>query len=266
MRMQPTEFVIDGGVVRVWRGGEGPPLLLLHGGMTDARSHWAPIWDQLTARFTVNAPDWPGFGGSQPLMRPTYPHLIAWLERLSAALGGQPLTIVGNSFGGALARLYGAAHPNHVERLILLNGGGLMPLSAAARLILASPYGAWTMARRARAGMGAKTVERMFAHPEAMDPAFLAAAAASGEIYPILRHCLSGPQPKLAWPHHPTLILWGEADRHVPLATGEALAAEVPHAVFRPVPEAGHLPQVERPEVIARAILSFADNGGVSLP
>jgi pimeloyl-ACP methyl ester carboxylesterase len=260
--MQAEDLTLDGRRVRLWRGGDGPALLLLHGGMTDAESHWDRIWDRLTPHFTVIAPDWPGFGGSQPLRRPTYPRLVAWMDRLRSALGVERMSLAGNSFGGTLGRLYAIEHPDRVERLMALNGGGLIPrLPLVPRLILASPLGARDMARRAKAGMGRAALARMMADVDAYDPQAVARFAASGEIFPVLRHCLTGPAPQGGWADVPTLLLWGEADRHVPVAAGQALAAEAPHLVLRTIAGAGHFPQLEQPQATTDAMLDFAGIG-----
>jgi magnesium chelatase accessory protein len=260
--MEAVEIRVGGRPVRLWSGGKGPPLLLLHGGVTDAETHWAPIWNLLAERFTVHAPDWPGFGGSAWMPRPTYPRLVAWLDNLRLTLKLGTLHVAGNSFGGTLGRLYAAEHPSNVESLALLNGGGFIPrLPLRARLILASPFGALTMARRARGGMGDAALTRMIAEPDRFDPALRARFAASGEIFPVLRHCLTGPAPRADWARVPTLILWGEGDRHVPLAAAQALSTEVPHARLRIVPAAGHFPQIEQPRVVADALFELAGIG-----
>ncbi|WP_293904490.1 alpha/beta hydrolase [Phenylobacterium sp.] len=256
--MQARQIDVQGAPVRLWSGGEGPALLLLQGGMTDAEMHWRPIWDRLSERFTVYAPDLPGFGGSARLKRPDYPRLVGWIDALRSEIGAERLTVAGNSFGASLARLYAAAHPEQTERLILLNGGSIfrrIPLRG--RLVLASPVGGWIMARRARKGFGRDTVERMFAEPAAADPALLDRCAASNEIFHILRHCSAGPEPDSAWTDAPTLVIWGEADRHVDMGVGRIHAQHAPNGTFKAIPGAGHLPQLEQPEATAQAIFDF---------
>jgi pimeloyl-ACP methyl ester carboxylesterase len=59
--------------------------------------------------------------------------------------------------------------------------------------------------------------------------------------------------------HVPTLFLWGEADAFAPPSTGRQLAAAMPGARLDVVSDCGHLPHVERPEVVAAAINEFLD-------
>src|SRR5204863_5395531 len=184
-------------------------------------------------------PDLPGFGGSARLPRPTYPRLVGWIEAIRAEIGAEKLTVVGNSFGGSLARLYAANHPDRTAHLIILNGGSVFRrLSFGRRLLLGSPLGPLFIARQARKGFGAEAVERMFADPAAQDPALLARCAASNEIYDVLRHCSAGPLVGADWAHVPTLILWGEADRHVDAEVGRTHARHSGHAIYRGIPNA----------------------------
>ena len=55
----------------------------------------------------------------------------------------------------------------------------------------------------------------------------------------------------------PTLIVWGEHDRWIPLAAGEALAEQIPDARLVVVPSAGHMPLEEQPEFCNRELLKF---------
>jgi pimeloyl-ACP methyl ester carboxylesterase len=256
--IEARQITVQGRRVRLWSGGEGPAMLLLHGGMTDAEMHWAPIWDLLAERFTVYAPDLPGFGASARLPRPTYPRLVAWIEALRAAIGVEAPIVVGNSFGGSLARLYAANHPDRTERLIILNGGSVFRrLSLGRRLLLGSPIGGLFIAGQARKGFGHAAVARMFADPSAQDPALLERCAQSREIYDILRHCSAGPLVGSDWPRVPTLVIWGEADQHVDAEVGRTHVRQSGHATYCGIPNAGHLPQLEKPHETAQAIFSF---------
>ncbi|MEM6467509.1 MAG: alpha/beta hydrolase [Pseudomonadota bacterium] len=63
----------------------------------------------------------------------------------------------------------------------------------------------------------------------------------------------------------PALILWGEEDPWIPLERGQALAAAMPKAGFKTLPEAGHLPQLEVPEKVLETALSFFDRSSASV-
>jgi pimeloyl-ACP methyl ester carboxylesterase len=58
--------------------------------------------------------------------------------------------------------------------------------------------------------------------------------------------------------HIPVLVAWGESDRILDLEYGRAYAQAFPDAHFEPIPEAGHLPQIEQPERLMLLIRRFA--------
>ena len=59
--------------------------------------------------------------------------------------------------------------------------------------------------------------------------------------------------------HHPTLLLWGNHDRVFPLDVGKQVKNLLPQAEWYIIPEAGHLPQWEQPQVVNSLILSFLE-------
>jgi pimeloyl-ACP methyl ester carboxylesterase len=114
---------VGGRKVQVWRGGEGSPLILLHGAVPDAQRCWSKIWDRLAERYDVIAPDLPGCGGSQALPRSTLDSLAAWLEGLMDTLGLGSVALVGGDAGAAIARAFATDHPRRCHSLVLINGG-----------------------------------------------------------------------------------------------------------------------------------------------
>jgi pimeloyl-ACP methyl ester carboxylesterase len=224
---------VQGRPARVWRGGSGPALLLLHGGAGDARRHWAPVWERLAHSFVVAAPDLPGFGETAPLPSASFGAFADWVGELREVLGFPRLVLVGNSFGGGVARLYAAAHPVRVIRLILVNGGALPQIPGWARRLAALPrLGDWLLNFVARS---------------------------QAESAGFARTMADLPHPQT--PTSPTLVLWGERDRQAPLASGRKLAASLPGAAFRVIPDAGHLPQLEQPEQFVTILREFCGRG-----
>ncbi|MDQ2945554.1 MAG: alpha/beta hydrolase [Acidobacteriota bacterium] len=110
--------------------GQGPALLLIHGMFGD-HLDWEPILPPLVVRNRVIAVDLPGFGDSEKpdiVFTPEFftRHLVALLDRL----GIEKATVIGNSFGGQIAMSFALAHPDRVERLVLITTGGLHEYSA----------------------------------------------------------------------------------------------------------------------------------------
>ena len=254
--MRAETVNVDGRAVYVWRGGAGRPLLLLQGGMADAELHWSSVWHLLAETFEVVAPDWPGFGGSEAIAAPTWPSMLGWLNAFVEQQAGGRADIVGNSFGGTVSRLFAAAYPQRVGRLVILNGGGLVgePTASALRGLPDDPA---VMAQLGQASFSRDVLSRMVADDRLLTEDFLAACQANPIILTILRDSLKGPQPASLTPAAPTLVLWGEADRHTPPESGRAVADAIPGARFATISRAGHLPQLENPVAVVTALVDF---------
>src|SRR5436309_3505118 len=117
MNISRLDEVRQGGL-RVFVGGEGRPVLLLHG-LGGAARNWERIARELTARHRVVAPDLPGHGGSEPLAGGA--GLEAFVECLDALLSGlraAPALVAGHSFGAQLGLALAARRPELVRGLL----------------------------------------------------------------------------------------------------------------------------------------------------
>jgi pimeloyl-ACP methyl ester carboxylesterase len=86
-RVTPDLIRIAARQVRVWRGAPpmrdaAPNLLLLHGGLGDARWHWHTVWETLADSFSLVAPDLPRFGSTVELPNASFDELIEWTARV----------------------------------------------------------------------------------------------------------------------------------------------------------------------------------------
>jgi pimeloyl-ACP methyl ester carboxylesterase len=106
-------------------GGDGPPLVLLHGPGGSA-TDWVGVLPALLERHRVIVPDLPGHGDSEPT-----DDLVAWLAGLVAAACSSPPVIVGNTSGAAVAARFALEHPDAVSRLVLVDALGLVPFDPA---------------------------------------------------------------------------------------------------------------------------------------
>lgn len=254
--MESCDLTVQRRRTRVWRGGSGAPILLLHAGGGDAHAGWHRVWDDLARDFDIAAPDWPGFGSSEPMPKTTYAELTNWIEDLRQTLGFEKLSIIGNSFGGTMARLHGAAFPEHVERLVLINGGGILasggPMPPALAAILSS-------GKISGPDDIARAMLKVMFHDQTLLTSKLVADLIAGTdtIFAIMGQASAGPPPAHTTPLAPTLVLWGEGDRYVPPENGERVVAELPDAKLKLIAEAGHMPQIENPRAVVEAIREF---------
>ena len=109
--------------------GEGPPLLLFHGGM-GSWNHWTRNFAALGTRFTVHAVDLPGYGGSHTVAKSVgkedYIDLV--IAGIRPIIGEGPFRLAGFSFGGVVAAMVAARLGDQVLKLSLMGVGGFGPL------------------------------------------------------------------------------------------------------------------------------------------
>lgn len=106
----------DGTPIAVWRGGDGPPLVLVHGATAD-HSRWAPVLSALQRRFTVLALDRRGRGRSGDAHHYAIEREV---EDVAAVVesAGEPVSVLGHSYGGVCA-LEAALLTDRITRLVL---------------------------------------------------------------------------------------------------------------------------------------------------
>jgi pimeloyl-ACP methyl ester carboxylesterase len=260
MTVSQQSIIIEGRRAKYWLGGTGPSLVLLHGGLGDARQHWRPTFEALADRFQILAPDLPGFGVSDPLPMPGYQSYLSWITYLLELLNiGGPIALMGNSFGATLARLYTAENTSYVSRLVLIDGGHITDANGCLRALFRVPglNGImFALARQIRYSAG--SLKRAMYDEARLTPEFIAAAhAASSGFVAALKQIGLSSTPTLRTPTCPTLVVWGEADRLSSPATGQQIVAEIPGAKFSLISNAGHLPQIEQPAAFHALVSPF---------
>lgn len=111
----------------VWGDEEKPPLILIHGTRDHARS-WDRVAARLVDRYCVYAPDLRGHGDSAWAIGGQYSIIdyVLDLHALAEAIGRGPYTVIGHSLGGSVALLYAGTFPEHVSRLVSIEGIGGM--------------------------------------------------------------------------------------------------------------------------------------------
>ena len=243
---------IGGRSVAYGDAGDGPAVVFLHGWGLTARSyaHAFPLIAATGSR--VIAPALPGFGRSDPLEGDyTFPRMAAWvLELLDTLDLRDPVTLVGHSFGGAVATATAWEQPDRVRALVLVNsiGGSVWNNSRRGERSLADrPLWDWGLRmpgefsrrhyRKVLPVVIRDLVGNALSNPGAMRRAGELARAAD------LREELT----TLAKRGLPVSILWGSEDQVVPEATFLALcdAAGAPGDI---IPDAGHAWLIADPE------------------
>ena len=258
---------------------DAPPVVMIHGGNSVAAG-LEPLLGLLRDDLRISAPDRPGCGLTDQVDYHTISnfreHAVAFVGSILDGLGLERVSLVGNSVAGYWALVYALAHPERVERLVLLGepAGSARHPSFRHRL-LATPgvnrllYATALKPRRerTRAQLGA-----VVAHPERVSEAFLDLAFAAATLPGAQRAWLSmvetinppttrprltfALRPELGRIQQPALFVWGDRDG-CPPSWGADLAALIPNARLDVIPGAGHLPWLDEPERVAGLLRAF---------
>src|SRR5215211_2742616 len=117
----------------VLEGGDGPPLILLQGGIECGGAYWAPVISRLAASHRLVVPDVPGLGESEPLARLNEATFADWLGSLARSTCEQRPTLVAHSLLGTLATRFAARRADLLARLVVYAAPGVghyrMPLA-----------------------------------------------------------------------------------------------------------------------------------------
>jgi pimeloyl-ACP methyl ester carboxylesterase len=252
--------VWDGQVrTQVLVGGQGPPLLYLHAVLG---LQWDPFLDSLARHHTVYAPYLPGTAPGDPdahkALEDVWDLTLCYDEILDA-LGIEQTAVVGHSFGGMLGAELAATRPERVSKLVLL-----------------CPIGLWTDGRP-------------WKNPNLMSLEELGAAAFADPTGPVATMALTLPEDpealgealiaiswamgvstKFWWPipdrgldkriHRitaPTLVVWGAQDGIISPEYAADFARLIRNARAEVLPNAAHVPQLERLDVVPDMVRDF---------
>ena len=245
------------------RAGEGPPLVFVHGAASDGRL-WRPQVAAFADEFTVVAWDEPGAGRSSDV--PAQFGLAEYAGCLAAlietvALG--PAHVAGISWGGTVVQELYRLHPELVATLILIDTyagwkGSLAPEEVRARLTgayraLAVPTAEFDPARALPGWFAGDPpaeclplLEEMAAdvRPESLRAALLVTSEADQ------RDLL----PRISVP---TLLIWGELNARSPLTVARQFEHAIPDTKLVVIPGAGHVSNLEQPELFNDAVRDF---------
>lgn len=260
MRVVRREVTVEGRPAVVHEGGQGEPLLLIHGGWGGAWMHWAPVWESLAQRFQVIAPDLPGIGRTEQPGLGSLAAYTRWLGGVLDAVGVSSAWCVGNSFGAAVAWDFAGRSPGRCKGLVLVNGTPMPEMPPLVRRIASAPLPRRVMHGLMRkASFSPSTLNRAFVHPQrapaGLHDVFRQAAPPQLDAVNAVFFQGGTEAPREAQP----LIVWGEQDRLMGSDVGAArkLHASLPGSRLVLIPEAGHLPQVENPEAFVEALTAF---------
>jgi pimeloyl-ACP methyl ester carboxylesterase len=257
MNIREETITVGGVDVHAWIGGQGDPLLVLHG--AGGNRGWRMGMDRVAERYTVWAPTHPGFGasGSAEWMEGVDDLARFYLWFIEAARLGRP-HLLGQSFGGWTAAEIATMSPGAIDRLVLAAAVGLKPEQGE---ILDVFYHSPQELRLLNVYDPKSIPEWEELFGRAPTPAELEIAERNREMTARLAWKPYMHNPRLAHflPRvtNPTLVVWGREDKIVPVACGEQYRRAIPNATLTVLERCGHLIPIEQPEAFAKLVLDF---------
>jgi pimeloyl-ACP methyl ester carboxylesterase len=232
---------IDALRVRYQVGGRGPQLLLLHG-WGGAIESFTPVLNDLQQTHTVHAFDLPGFGESS--LPPTAWGSAEYAQLILNAMDRLNLHrphLIGHSFGGQVAIRLAATWPERVGKLVLVASAGIRTrprLVTRAKRVMAR-LGKWLAVHGG--GMGERLRATIYRRIQSQD--YAQAGPLRSTLVRVITEDLT---PLLPQVQAPTLLVWGEHDRDVPLAAVQVMARSIPHAELVVFENAGHFAYLDQ--------------------
>jgi len=246
---------VDGIATNYHDEGSGDPVLLIHGSGpgVSAWANWRLTIPELSKRHRVIAPDIVGFGYTERPPGVCY-DAKSWLAHLLGLLDALELdrvSVIGNSFGGALALRLATSQPDRVDRLLLMGSAGVdFPITPA----LDAVWGYQPSVPNMRRLLDLFAYDRRLATDELAELRYRASVRpgvqeAYAEMFPAPRqHALSAlaiAEEQLAALPHETLIVHGRDDQVIPLAASRRLLDLIPDSQLHVFSRCGHWVQIE---------------------
>jgi pimeloyl-ACP methyl ester carboxylesterase len=246
-------------------------LVLVHGLGHWTQAAWDVLVPLLDPKLRIVAFDLPGFGASD---KPDARYDTVFFGQVIASILEQvaPATFIlcGHSLGGYIAANYAAAHPERVERLILIAPAGFLRAARFVYALLGSQLARWFFTRRPGRRFVDRTLNQSVVDPASIPLAIRDRAFAYATQYEVRRAFAAvytgaiqdfRQAPAVhgrlrAWTG-PTLIVWGRRDRYIPIKALQTARAVYPQADVVNCENSGHLPMVEEAPLVAAAFARF---------
>ncbi|HEX5095675.1 MAG TPA: alpha/beta fold hydrolase [Acidimicrobiia bacterium] len=257
-------------------GGSGPVLLLVHG-MAGSSDTWLPVLPALAERFTVVAPDLVGHGASaKPRGDYSLGAFANSLRDLLVTLGHERVTVVGQSLGGGVVMQFAYQFPERCERIVLVSSGGLgeevnLLLRAlalpGAEYVLPVACTTWLHDRVVSVFRGLRRVG-LRPSPNLVEVwrsyGSLADAPTRTAFVHTLRSVIDVAGQRVSARDRlylasalPTLIIWGDHDRIIPVGQAYATHEAIPGSRLEIFEGVGHFPHCERPRHFVEVLTAF---------
>jgi len=264
IRVTERRLDLAGVSTAVLEAGDGPPMVLLHGGIETGGVYWGPVISRLAESHRLVVPDAPGVGVSEPVARLDDVVFAEWFAELLGQTCHERPTLLAHSLYGSLAARFATRHDDLLRALVLYGAPGIGPY----RLPLGLLVTAIRFDLRPSERNNARFADWAFLDPartRRRDPewydAFMAYGRSRGAVPRVkrtMRQLIKAGSRQISdvglrGIDVPVALLWGRRDRMVPLRIGE-LASSKFGWPLHVVGDAGHVPHIEQPEGFLRAL------------
>jgi pimeloyl-ACP methyl ester carboxylesterase len=274
-QLRVSRIGIHGNDVAYRRAGEGPVLLMLHG-IAGSSETWVPAMRLLQRDYAIIAPDLLGHGASaKPPGDYSLGNYAAGLRDFLDVLAIKRATVIGQSYGGGVALQFAYQFPERCERLALVDAGGLgrevswllrfVTLPGAEYVLPAlflAPVRDWGDSilsfLKDRGVRSDRATEMWRSFASLTDPANRAAFVRTmrAVIEPGGQAVSAMDRLYLA-EKMPTLIVWGDRDKIIPVSHAYQAHDAMPHSRLEILPGLGHFPHVEDPFRFVEILVDF---------
>ncbi len=282
IEVEERRINVGGLTTRYFRAGnDGLPLVLLHGDSASALD-WSWVLPRLGATHRVYAPDFPGFGESaKPSLDYSPEFLRQFLVDFLDALGIERAVLVGNSLGGLVCLRFALSRPEQVAALVLVDSSGLGYSVTPALSQLTLPLYGEAAISWCQTPLGAKQrswlrTSLLFAHPSQVPDVWLAEQERMAQMPGFLQATVSSLRAQvnvfgqrqvlldsLGQLQMPTLVVWGTDDLVFPKEQAQDAVSRLQQGYLAFIPDCGHLPHIERPELFSAELSKFLNEVAV---
>lgn len=233
--------------------GKGEPIFLLHGWAGRIES-FKPVFEILSSKFKIYAFDLPGFGRSN---LPSYTwgtsdyasFIIKFLEKEKL----QKIHLIGHSFGGRIAITLAANFPEKIKKLILVDSAGIKPKKSLLYYLKIGIFKAW---KKLCFGKFGKKMKNILYHLLGSND-YKEAGQMRNILVKIVNEDLKYLLPQIKTP---TLLIWGEQDKAVPIKYAKIMEKEIKNSQLIIFKNAGHFSYLDKLKEFCQSTINFLEN------
>lgn len=267
--------VVNGVNIRYVVRGTGSPVLLLHG-FGEFLETWAFNIGPLSKHYQIYAMDLPGHGLSE---KPAIDYSLRFTAKsvtdFMQTVRIEHASLIGHSLGGLISLSIAINSPDKVDKLILVDSGGLTNKVSLQYRLCALPFVCEILVKPTIKASLRQGIKRAFYNPKhitegmiALDYKYMKMPGAKQAMLSIIRHStsLNGPRPevimldKLRRVGAPTLLIHGAQDKIIPLKYAQNACRLIPDARLKVIERCGHIPNIEKASEFNEAVIAFLES------